>query len=136
MHKFLHTFQCKSYTSRNSVHNKVLHRTNPKRQSHPVQRTKNVLTSNANDTTSRTTTGVTGLLGLVVTTLTQVISTSVDDNGTAQDTLSAEQLHERVLLGARSVALGVGGEVTQVTDVTVGVFRGTVGLAVRVDYYH
>lgn len=58
----------------------------------------------------------------------------MDNKGTAQDALGTEQLHERVLLGANSVALSVGGEVTQVTDVTVGVFRSTVRLAVRVDY--
>lgn len=53
---------------------------------------------------------------------------------TAQNTLGSEQLHERVLLGAGSVTLGVGGEVTQVTDVTVGVLGSTVGLAMGVDW--
>lgn len=91
------------------------------------------LSSNANDTTGRTTTGVTSLLRLLVTALTQVIRAGVHNDRTAQNTLGTEQLHERVLLGAGSVTLGVGGEVTQVTDVTVGVLGSTVGLAMGVD---
>lgn len=58
----------------------------------------------------------------------------MDNQSTAKNALSTEQLHELVLLGANGVTLGVGLEVAQVTDVTVGVVGGAVGLAVGVDY--
>lgn len=51
----------------------------------------------------------------------------------AQDALGTDQLDELVLHGAGGIALSVGLEVAQVTDVTVGVGGSTVGLAEGVD---
>jgi hypothetical protein len=51
----------------------------------------------------------------------------------AQDGLSANQLDKVVLLGAGSVALSIGLEVAEVTDVTNLVGGSTVGLAEGVD---
>ena len=51
----------------------------------------------------------------------------------AKNALSTNQLHKLVLLGANGVALGVSLEVTQVTDVTLSILGGTVGLAEWVD---
>lgn len=91
------------------------------------------LCGNTNNTAGRTSTGVTSLLGLLVTTTAKVVSTGVDDEGTAENALSTEQLHELVFLGANGVTLSVGLEVAQVTNVTLGVLGSTVGLAVGVD---
>ena len=52
----------------------------------------------------------------------------------ANDAVGADQLDERVGDGALGVALGVGLDVAEVTDVTVVVGGGTVGLAVGVDW--
>ena len=57
----------------------------------------------------------------------------MDDQSTAQDALSTKELHELVLLGTDGVTLGIRGKVAQVTDVTLGIFGGTVRLAVGVD---
>lgn len=94
------------------------------------------LTSNTNNPTSRTTTGVTGLLGLLVAALAQVVRARVHDQSAAQHALGAEQLDERVLLVAHSVALGVGAEVAQVADVAVGIVGRAVGFAVGVDFIY
>lgn len=51
----------------------------------------------------------------------------------AQNALGTNQLDKLVLHAAGGVALSIGLEVAQVTDVTVGIGRSTVGLAVRVD---
>lgn len=51
----------------------------------------------------------------------------------AQDALSADQLDKLVLHGAGGIALGIGLEVAQVTDVTLGIGGSTVGLAEGVD---
>lgn len=91
------------------------------------------LSSNANDTASRTETSVTSLLGLLVTTTAEVISASVDDKGTAQNALGTNQLDKLVLHVAGRVTLSIGLEVAQVTNVTVGISGSTVGLAVGVE---
>jgi hypothetical protein len=52
----------------------------------------------------------------------------------AQDALGTDQLDELVLHGAGGIALGIGLEVAQVTDVTVGIGGSTVGLAEGVDW--
>lgn len=93
------------------------------------------LTSNTDNPTSRTATGVTGLLGLLVTALTHVVRASMHDQSAAQHALGTEQLDERVLLVAHGVALGVGVEVAQVTDVAVAVVGRPVGFAVGVDCF-
>jgi hypothetical protein len=51
----------------------------------------------------------------------------------AQHALSADQFDELVLNGTDSIALGIGLDVAQVTDMAHGVSRGTVGLSVGVD---
>jgi hypothetical protein len=84
-------------------------------------------------TASRARASVTGLLALLVATLAKVISASVDNDGTAEDALGADQLDELVGDGALGVALSIGLEVAQVTNVALVILGGTVGLAVRVD---
>jgi hypothetical protein len=86
-------------------------------------------------TASRAGTSVTGLLALLVATLAEVVSAGVDNNGAAENTLRADQLDELVADGALGIALTVGLEVAQVTNVALLVLGGTVGLAVRVDCY-
>lgn len=67
-------------------------------------------------------------------TLAKVISASVDNDGTAEDALGADQLDELVGDGTLGVALTIGLEVAQVTNVTLRVGWSAVGLAVWVDY--
>lgn len=55
-------------------------------------------------------------------------------NPYTENALSTNQLDELVLDGADSIALSIGLEVTQVTDVTFLVGGGTVGLSEGVDY--
>lgn len=52
----------------------------------------------------------------------------------AQDALGANQLDQLVLSGANGVALGIGLEVAQVTDVTLRISGSAVGLAEGVDW--
>ena len=63
------------------------------------------------------------------------VGAGVDDDGAAEDALGADQLDELVGDGALGVALGVGLEVAQVTDVALGVGGGAVGLVVGVDWW-
>lgn len=56
------------------------------------------------------------------------------DNGAAENALGADQLDKLVRDRALGVTLAVSLEVAKVTDVTLRVRRGSVGLAVRVDY--
>jgi len=91
------------------------------------------LSGNADNTASRSGTSVTSLLGLLVTTLAKVIGTGVNDEGTTQNALGADQLDKLVLHGAVGVALGISLEVAKVTDVTFGVRGSTVSLAVGVE---
>lgn len=51
----------------------------------------------------------------------------------AEDTLLSDQLHQLILNGANSVALPVGADVAQVTDVAGVIGGSTVGLAEGVD---
>lgn len=57
----------------------------------------------------------------------------MDNHGTANDRVLAEQLDKGVLLGTLGNTIGVGGDVTQVTDVTVVVFGSTVFLTKGVE---
>jgi hypothetical protein len=109
------------------------------------------LVGDANDTASGTRTSVTSLLGLLVSALAEVVSAAVHDNGAlwhllailskeicwsrtyANDTLGADQLDQLVRVASLSIALAVGLEVAQVTDVALVVLGGAVGLVVRVD---
>lgn len=91
------------------------------------------LRSNADDTASGASTSVAGLLGLLVAATAEVVSTGVNNKGTAKDALGTDQFDELVLLGANGVALGIGLEVTKVTDVTDLILGGTVGFAEGVE---
>ena len=67
-------------------------------------------------------------------TLAEVVSSSVNDNSAANDALGANQLDQLVCGAALSVALAVGLEVAQVTDVALVVFGRAVRLVVGVDW--
>jgi hypothetical protein len=101
-------------------------------------------------TTGRASTSVTSLLGLLVTTLTEIISSGVDDNSTlrksveayenlfkwtyADNALGADQLDELISGGALAIALTIGLEVAKVTNMASLISWCTVCLAVGVDY--
>ena len=91
------------------------------------------LLGSTNDTASGSGTSVTGLLGFSVPALTQVIGASVDNHGATNNGVLTEQLDKGVLLGTLGNPVSIGGDVTQVTDVTVVVFGGTVFLTKRVE---
>lgn len=63
------------------------------------------------------------------------LSLSVTRVTYAQNALGTDQLDQLVLLGADGVALCIGLEVTEVTDVAHLIFRGTVGLGEGVDCF-
>ena len=65
--------------------------------------------------------------------LAEVISSSVDDNGTANDALGADQLDQLVCDTSLRIALTISLEVAQVTDVALLVLGGTVCLVVGVE---
>jgi len=64
--------------------------------------------------------------------LSEIISAVVDDNSTANDALSSNQLDELVCHGALSIALSISLEVAQVTNVTVVIGRCTMLLVLWV----
>lgn len=86
------------------------------------------LLGEANDTAGRSGTSVTGLQGLVVAALTQVIGTRVHNNRSANDRVGTKQLNQEVLLLAAGNTLTVSGDVTQVTNVSDVILWSTVGL--------
>lgn len=88
-----------------------------------------------NNTTSWSTTGVTSLEGVWVTTLTEVIGTGVNDNGSTEDRSWTEQLDQVVSDGTLSDTRGIGLDVTQVTNVSGLIRWGTVGLAEWVEVW-
>lgn len=92
------------------------------------------LGADANDTASRAATGVASLLALDMAAPAEVVDSGVDDDGTADDALGADQLDELVLDGTAGVALRVRVEVAEVANVAVLVARGAVLLVVGVDY--
>lgn len=85
-------------------------------------------------TACRARASIASLLGLLVVTLAEVVGATVHDNGAAENALRADQLDELVRDRALGVTLAVSLEVAKVTNVTLRVRRGSVGLAVRVDY--
>jgi len=91
------------------------------------------LRGDADDTAGRAGTSVSGLLGLGVVALAEVVGAAVDDDGAADDALGADELDELVRHAALGVTLTIGLNVTQVTDVAVLVFGGAVLLAVGVE---
>lgn len=92
-----------------------------------------ILVSYTNDTTGRSWAGVTGLQRLFSVTLTQVILTSMDDDTSADDGIDTEQLDQLVLERALGYTIGVGLQVTHVTNVSDFVGWRTVGLLERVE---
>lgn len=84
--------------------------------------------SETNDTTSRSSTGVTGGQGVGVAALSKIISAGMDNNGSANNGVLANELDFQVLLAALGNTATVGGDVTQVANVSVVVFGSSVGL--------
>ena len=66
-------------------------------------------------------------------TLAQIISAAMHNNGSSEHALRADELDERVGQGAFGVALFVGFEVAEVADVALRVRGGTVLFAEGVD---
>lgn len=66
-------------------------------------------------------------------TLTQVIGAIVNNDRSADNRVLTKQLHQSVLLGTLGNTLGIGDDVSQVTDVSVVVLWSTVGLGKRVE---
>lgn len=64
-----------------------------------------------------------------MTALAQVISTIVHHNGSSDNGVGAKQLDQSILLGSLGHTLRVGSDVAQVSNVSVVIFWGTVGLA-------
>jgi len=91
------------------------------------------LCGDSDDTASRSSTRVSSLLAVLVAALSEIVGAAVNDNGATEDTLGSNQLDQLVGLGALGVALSVGFEVAQVTDVALLILRCTVGLGVRVE---
>lgn len=91
------------------------------------------LVGDTDDTASRAETGVTGGGRELVATLSEVISASVDDDGASENTVGANQLDKAVLDAALGNTLGVGLDVSQVTDVADIVGGRTVRLAEGVE---
>lgn len=84
-------------------------------------------------TAGRAGTSVASLEGLLGVTLAKIVSAGVDDDGAADDALGANELDEVVGHGALGVALGIGLNVAQVTNMAVLVGPVAVGLAMGVD---
>jgi hypothetical protein len=91
------------------------------------------LRSQANDTTSRSAASVTGLEGVGMTALAQVVGAVVDHNGSPENGVGPNQLDQQVLLGALGNAGGVGAHVSHVAHMSLVGFRRTVGLGERVE---
>ena len=70
------------------------------------------LCRNTNHTTGGAGTSVAGLLGFFVSTLSKIISASVDDDSASKHTVFANELDEDILHHARSVSLSVSGNVS------------------------
>lgn len=106
-----------------------------------------------NDTAGGATTSIAGLERLLIAALAEVISASVDNNGALKECqyisfsldagqdcstyanhgLGSDELDKFVLNAALGVALGIGLDVSQVTDVACLIRGSAVGLVVRVD---
>lgn len=68
-----------------------------------------------------------------MTALAKVVDAGVHDNSAANDRVLANELDEKVLLLALGVAVRVGGDVAEITNVTDVVLGGTVVLLERVE---
>lgn len=68
-----------------------------------------------------------------MTTLSKIIDTSMDNNSTSNDRVGTNQLDLQVLLGSTRASIGISGNVSQVSNVSVFVFGGTVLLTKGVE---
>jgi len=91
------------------------------------------LCSNANDTASRTSTSIARLLGLLVASPAEIISSGVDDNSTTDNALWTNQFDELVSDRALAIALAICLEVAQIAYMTGLIRWSTVCLAKRVE---
>jgi len=91
------------------------------------------LCGDSNNTASWASASVAGLLALLVTTLAEIVSAAVNNDSATKNALWADQLDVLVSDGALAIALAVGLEVAEVTDVTLRVGGCAVSLAVWVE---
>lgn len=91
------------------------------------------LAGDTNDTAGSTGTGVTSLEGLGVAALSEIVSTGVDDDGSANDGVRAKEGEALVgnVDGSNTVAVSL--DITEVTNVPLRVRGSTVVLAVGVE---
>ncbi|KAH3669951.1 hypothetical protein OGATHE_002764 [Ogataea polymorpha] len=89
----------------------------------------------SNDTTGWSATGITGLQRVWVATLTQVIGTGVNNDSSSQNGVFTEKLDQAVLLCTLGNSIGVGSNVTKVTNVSLGVFWCTMVFAEWVEVW-
>lgn len=92
-----------------------------------------ILLSNTNDSASWACTSISSGLALLVASFAQVVSASMNNDGTTQDTLGSNQLYEFVGCGAFGVALSIGCEVAQVSYMPNFIFRCSMLFAVWID---
>lgn len=91
------------------------------------------LCSDANHTAGWTSASIARLLALGVTTLSQIVGASMDDDGSSDDAFWANQFDEAVFDGAFAIALSIRLEVAEISDVTLSVGGGAMLFAVWVD---
>ena len=91
------------------------------------------LLGDTNHTTSRACTSIASLLALIVASLSEIVGTGVNDNGTANDAAWSNELDELVVGRAFRVALSISLEVAKIAYVTVAVLWCAMLLAVWVD---
>jgi len=87
------------------------------------------LSSDTNDTTGRSSTSITSLLGILVGTSTKVISSSVDNDGSSNDALRADEFDELVGDTALGIALAISLDVAKIAYMADLICWCTVGLA-------
>lgn len=140
MYTFVHTTSTAVAGKQHRYH--VVHHPISSASSHHVMKSSsttstscqhNSLCCNSNDATSWTSSSIARLLALSVTTLSEIIGAGVDNNSAAENALGTNQLDQLVLHRALSIALSIGLEVSEITDVALRVLWCTVLLGVRVD---
>lgn len=140
MYTFVHTTSTAAAGKQHRYH--VVHHPISSASSHHVMTSSsttstscqhNSLCCNSNDATSWTSSSIARLLTLSVTTLSEIIGAGVDNNSAAENALGTNQLDQLVLHRALSIALSIGLEVSEITDVALRVLWCTVLLGVRVD---
>lgn len=91
------------------------------------------LLSQANDATRRPQSSITRGLTQFMSALTQIIRASMHHDRASHYALGPNQLDHFILLATLGIALCIGLKVTEIANVTLGVFGGAVGLGERVD---